>query len=211
MQRGNRQQKIFLEKSDYALYRDLLAERCTANGVSCWAYCLTPNQIHLILTPETETGLSRAVGEAHRRYTAFFNARARMTGHLFQGRFGCAAMDEANLMNAFRYLALNPVREKLVARARDWPHCSMPAHLARKNDALVDVAPGLARAPRFADLLDPTAVEPSLFTEFEAAGANGRPIGDPDFIDKIERQLGRCVRPGRRGRKPARREGGEIS
>ena len=44
---------LFVEKGDYARYRDLLAERCR------------------------ETGLSRAVGEAHRRYTAFFKARDR--------------------------------------------------------------------------------------------------------------------------------------
>jgi len=79
-QRGNRRQKLFAEPGDYALYRDLLAERCEKNGVSCWAYCLLPNHIHLILTPTTLEGLSRAVGEAHRRYTAFVNARARVTG-----------------------------------------------------------------------------------------------------------------------------------
>ena len=91
-QRGNRRQKLFTQPGDYALYRDLLAERCKANGVTCWAYCLLPNHVHLILTPKTLDGLSRAVGEAHRRYTAFVSARARVTGHLFQGRFGCVAM-----------------------------------------------------------------------------------------------------------------------
>ncbi len=39
-QRGNRRQALFAEPGDYALYRDLLAERCRANGVACWAYCL---------------------------------------------------------------------------------------------------------------------------------------------------------------------------
>jgi hypothetical protein len=32
-----------------------------------------PNHVRLILAPATAEGLSRAVGEAHRRYTAFFN------------------------------------------------------------------------------------------------------------------------------------------
>lgn len=39
-QRGNRRQPIFTESEDYALYRDLLAERRKANGVDCLAYCL---------------------------------------------------------------------------------------------------------------------------------------------------------------------------
>jgi putative transposase len=62
-QRGNRRQALFTYRSDYALYRDLLAERCRSNGVACWAYCLMPNHVHLILTPVTADGLSRAVGE----------------------------------------------------------------------------------------------------------------------------------------------------
>ncbi len=39
-QRGNRRQALFTEPGDYALYRDLLGERCRHNGVACWAYCL---------------------------------------------------------------------------------------------------------------------------------------------------------------------------
>lgn len=39
-QRGNRRQALFTRPDDYALYR----ECCKAHGVSCWAYCLMPNQ-----------------------------------------------------------------------------------------------------------------------------------------------------------------------
>ncbi len=201
-QRGNRRQKLFVEESDYALYRDLLAERCAANGVACWAYCLMPNHVHLILTPTSEMGLSRAVGEAHRRYSAFFNARARVTGHLFQGRFACSVMDEDHLMNAFRYLAFNPVRAKLAKRPEDWPHGSVPAHIAGRSDALVDVAPGLARAPEFRHLLGDRMGRAAM-EFFAQAGGNGRPMGDEHFLDEIEARLGRSVRPRKRGPKPA--------
>ena len=34
-QRGNRRQALFAEPDDYALYRDLIAERCRANRVAC--------------------------------------------------------------------------------------------------------------------------------------------------------------------------------
>ena len=56
-QRGNRRQKLFVERGDYGLYRDLLAERCRANRVACWAYCLMPNHVHLIMTPSTADGI----------------------------------------------------------------------------------------------------------------------------------------------------------
>jgi putative transposase len=91
-QRGNRRMAVFAEPSDYRLYLDLMAERCAAHDVACWAYCLMPNHVHLVLVPGTEGALARAVGEAHRRYAAFFNARARdrpsVPGALFLRRHG---------------------------------------------------------------------------------------------------------------------------
>ncbi|WP_206370650.1 transposase [Solimonas marina] len=50
-QRGNRRQRIFLEDSDYALYRDLMAQACKENDVDVWSYCLMPNHVHLIMVP----------------------------------------------------------------------------------------------------------------------------------------------------------------
>ncbi len=50
-----------------------------------WAYCLMPNHVHLILTPQTPEGLGRALGKAHRRFSAFVNARIRVTGHPLPG------------------------------------------------------------------------------------------------------------------------------
>ena len=69
-QRGNRRMAIFSEPTDYALYRDLLAERLAFHGVVCSAYCLMPNHVHLLLTPTrpevaaATASLSRSVGEA---------------------------------------------------------------------------------------------------------------------------------------------------
>ncbi len=202
-QRGNRQQVLFVEPADCELYRDLLAERCHANAVSCWAYCLMPNHVHLILVPSRPDGLAKAVGEAHRRYTAFVNTRARVTGHLFQGRFASRAMDERHLMAAARYLALNPVRAGLVRSPADWRASSVPSHLSGRDDALVSVAPLLQRAPHFADLFQPGPDDAAAQGLFESGEATGRPLGDEAFLERIEAQLHRQVRPARRGPKPA--------
>ena len=77
-------------------------------------------------------------------------------------------------MAAARYVALNPVRARLVGRAQDWPWSSVRAHLEGRNDALVHAAPLLARAAgRFGDLLDD---EPDV----EKAAAFGRPKASAD-------------------------------
>ena len=166
-QRGNRRAPVFFEEGDYALYRDLLAERCRKASVACWSYCLMPNHVHLILVPATADGLARAIGETHRQYTGFVNARARWTGHLFQGRFASVVLDEEHLMQAARYVALNPVRARLVQRPQDWAWSSLRAHLDGRDDGLVTVAPLLERLGHVTALVD---TEP----ETDRAGAPAR-------------------------------------
>ena len=103
-QRGNRRERVFFSDADYELYRDLLHEACSRKSVAVWSYCLLPNHVHLILTPATPEGLGRALGRGHRRYSTFVNARNRVTGHLFQGRFSSVVMDEEHLMAAARFV-----------------------------------------------------------------------------------------------------------
>ena len=202
-QRGNRRMAVFAGPEDYQLYMDLMAERCAAHDVACWAYCLMPNHIHLVLVPMSEDGLARAVGEAHRRYAAFFNARARVIGHLFQGRFSSVAMDDAYLLAAVRYLALNPVKAKLAKRAQDWRWSSVPAHLAGRDDGLVQVNAVLERTGSgFADLIKPSRQEELALAGFEMKGVIGRPMGSADFLEALEQRLGRKLTPEKRGPKP---------
>ena len=63
-------------------------------------------------------------------------------------------MDEAHLAAALRYVSLNPVRARLVERARDWRWSSTRAHLSGKSDGITTLAPIRDRFPRFADLID---------------------------------------------------------
>ena len=91
-QRGNRREPIFFEPGDQDVYRDLLAEQAGKARVEIWVYCLMPNHVHLVAVPQDAHGLDRAIGEAHRRYTNFINARGRWTGHLFQNRFASVPM-----------------------------------------------------------------------------------------------------------------------
>src|SRR3954471_19281445 len=92
--RGNRRERTFLEDGDYALYLDLLADGAERAGVEIWSYCLMPNHVHLIAVPRDADGLRRCFRFVHRHYTGYINARLRVTGHLWQGRFSSIAMDD---------------------------------------------------------------------------------------------------------------------
>ncbi len=105
-QRGNRRERTFFEDGDYQLYLDLLKDAAGQARAEIWSYCLMPNHVHIIIVPSDEDGLWRTFRRVHRDYTGFINVRMRTTGHLWQGRYGSVAMDEAHLHAAFRYVAL---------------------------------------------------------------------------------------------------------
>ena len=204
-QRGNGRQRTFFEEGDYALYLDLLAAAAERAQAEVWSYCLMPNHVHIVLVPQDESGLARTFGELHRRYTGYINARGRTTGHLWQGRFGSVAMDEPHFVTALRYVALNPVRARLVARAEDWAWSSTRALIAGADDHVVTVAPALERVGDFAAFLGEDFNEALSYAALRKAESVGRPVGSSEWLVEMEERSGKTLRAGKRG--PARNEG----
>ncbi|HEY3777677.1 MAG TPA: transposase, partial [Rhizomicrobium sp.] len=200
--RGNRREPIFFEDDDQDIYCDMLAEQVRKAEVEVWACCLMPSHVHLILCPHDRKGLGRAIGAAHKRWANFVNGRGRWRGHLFDGRFASVAMDEAHVISAIRYVALNPVRARLASRAEDWKWSSVRAHLEGKDDGLVGVGPVLERVQDFAGLAADQTSDGG-FAAIRAAEHTGRPLGTKDFIEGLERILGRRIARRAPGRKPA--------
>jgi putative transposase len=200
-QRGNRRERTFFEDGDYALYLDLLADGAERAGVAIWSYCLMPNHVHIIAVPSDEDGLRQCFRFVHRHYTGYINARLRVTGHLWQGRFSSVAMDEAHLVTALRYVALNPVRAGLVARAEDWCWSSVRAHLAGADDAVVTVAPVLERVGNFAAFLGEDFNEALTYAALRKAESVGRPVGSPEWLADMEARTGLALTPQKRGPK----------
>jgi putative transposase len=209
-QRGNGRAPTFFNDADYTLYRDRLAERCAAAGVGVWAWVSMPNHVHLILTPSDEDGLRAALARTHRRYAGHIHAREKRTGHFWQGRFGCVAMDEARLA-AVCYVALNPVRARLVERARDWRWSSVHAHLGlTADDGLTATAPVMERFPDLAARIE-AGEDEAMSPRLRRAETIGGPLGDAAFVPGLERRTGRTLAPARRGHGPKRRGDGAES
>ena len=196
---GNRRQRTFFCEEDYSAYLKLMAQWCAERGVAIWAYCLMPNHVHLIAVPQSEDGLSRAIGEAHRRSTRRINFREKWRGYLWQGRFASFVMDEPYLVAAARYVELNPVRAGLVSRAEDWRWGSARAPLLGRDDGLVRVAPLLAMVADGSGLLNRAIPEEEL-RDLREHGRTGCPLGSAMFIERLERAVGRRLRPGKPGR-----------
>ncbi len=204
VQRGNRRLQTFFSSADYLAYIDVMHQLCENHGVAIWAYCLMPNHVHLVAVPDNEESLSRAIGQAHRRYALVVNQREGWRGHLWQDRFSSYVMDERYLCACARYVETNPVRAGLVASPTDWQWSSAQDHATQRNDALVTVQPLLDIIDEPWDEFLASEAESSDIDALRRHERTGRPLGSPDFVDRIETHLGRLLRPQSVGRKPTR-------
>ena len=200
-QRGNRRGQTFFEDDDYALYMSMLSEAARKAEAEVWCYCLMPNHVHIIIVPSDEDGLRRTFADAHRRYTGYVNARMRVTGHLWQGRFGSVVMDEEHLAHAVRYVSMNPVRAGLVERGDEWRWSSVNSHLSRQDNELVKVAPVLERYGDFASFLARGDASSEVFRKLRQSETTGRPLGSEDWLERLSAMTGRELKAKKRGPK----------
>lgn len=110
-------------------------------------------------------------------------------------------MDEEHLHHAFRYIALNPVRARLVERAEDWRWSSTSAHLAGADDHVVKVAPALERVGDFAAFLGEPFDEAMSNAALRKAESIGRPIGPQTWLATMGARADLSLMPQKRGPK----------
>lgn len=114
--RGDRREAIFLEDGDREMFLATLAEMCGRTGQRVHGYVLMSNHYHLLLeTPEANlvAGMKWFQGT----YTQRFNARHRLAGHLFQGRYKAIPIEVEEpgyFCAASEYIHLNPARAGLL-------------------------------------------------------------------------------------------------
>ena len=137
--RGNRQQALFWSNSDRRRYLRLMAEACERHAVSCVAWCLMENHVHLVLIPPTSDALRAIMASVQTSYSQAVNREQKLSGHLFQGRFKSIPLDPAHYLVAVRYVENNPVAAGLVADAESWPWSSTRARIVGVSEGLTDL------------------------------------------------------------------------
>lgn len=204
IQRGNRRQDVFFCEEDYLEYLDLISYWCWQEGVDIWNYCLMTNHVHLIVTPREHSNLSRAIGEAHKRYTRHINFRENWRGYLWQGRFSSFPMEENYLLAASAYVELNPVRAGMVKKPWDYRWSSVHAYLSGQSDGIVTLQPLRSMVSDWRQFLNERMGQGE--SEFEQHERTGRPLGSDAFIRHVSQLLGRDLMPKKPGPRPKTRD-----
>ena len=168
-----------------------------------------PNHVHLVATPKREDALNFAVGRTHFIYTQYINRLHGRSGHLWQGRFHSCPMDDEHAVRAMRYIERNPVRAKLTRVPWTYPWSSATAHIEPIGDCakrpkrggngpapLLDLKAwnGLVPGIDWKEMLTHADDEETLAT-LRLNTQTGRPLASDLVLTKLERALGRRLRP----------------
>lgn len=136
--RGNNRTEIFCADQDYHFYLEKLTLACIKHGCAVHAYILMTNHVHLLITPQQEQSLSKAMQMLGRYYVQYYNYSYRRTGTLWEGRYKATLIDsEAYLLTCMRYIESNPVRAGMVAHPSLYQWSSYHHNASGQPDPLV--------------------------------------------------------------------------
>lgn len=137
LERGDRREAIFRDDQDRHRFLATLGEACARTGWRIHAFVLMSNHYHLMAeTPQAN--LVAGMRWFQITYTARFNRRHRLSGHLFQGRYKAVVVDpeaRSYSVTLSDYIHLNPVRARMISlqdRLFDYPWSSYPAYVTKK-------------------------------------------------------------------------------
>jgi REP element-mobilizing transposase RayT len=125
--RGNARENIYADDDDREQFLSILKIAVDRFDWYCHAYCLMDNHYHLLIETN-RASLSDGMKLLNGSYTQYVNRRHQRVGHVFQGRFKAILIQkDSYLLELARYIALNPVRARMVRSAKDWPWSSYRA------------------------------------------------------------------------------------
>jgi len=210
IQRGNNRQVCFASDEDFSAYAYWLEEYSRKYRVAIHAWVFMTNHVHLLVTPETDVGVSRLMQALGRHYVRYFNHTYKRSGTLWEGRYKSCVVDaEDYLLICQRYIELNPVRTSMVNDPGDYAWSSYRAHGLGQLARLW--TPHRAYQALGENMTDRTAAYRALFVgqldtailnQIRLATNQGMALGSDRFKQDVELLTQRRVSPLKRGPKP---------
>lgn len=205
--RGNNRAAVFAADEDYRFFLDTLGHAALKHTCAIHAHVLMTNHVHLLVTPETESGIGKMIQAVGRYYVQYFNHCYQRTGTLWEGRYKACLIDsESYALTCYRYIELNPVRANMVSHPGEYPWSSYRTNAFGIADPLITPHPlytalGPTAQQRqevyrglFAGHIDDQTLE-SVRTSINKAWV----LGSPRFVEQVAQNLNRQAQPLGRG------------
>jgi putative transposase len=182
-------------------FLELVRKYKKRHGILILSYCVMGTHPHVVSNATTgQRAFSKFWQVVNQRFASWYNRRNARRGQVVMDRLTSPQIqDERHLIEAIRYGDLNPVKAKLVRRAKDWPWSSHRHYALGEPNDLVDDAPAYLNLGRNA--VERRLAYRHLFaTRLAAAFLVKRPdlvarpfVGDPAWVE--ERTAGLRRRP----------------
>jgi putative transposase len=145
--RGVRKSDLFLENADRERYILLLKQTKEVHPFNLFSYCLMTNHVHLLIeTLHTNTGT--IFNYLHTKYAKYFNKKYELSGHVFENRYGAELIDSYQyLLDASRYIHLNPIKANLVTTIEEYRWSSLPYYITNNSNEFVSTNRILSNFP----------------------------------------------------------------
>jgi len=206
--RGNNRQAIFIDTADFQRMLALLQTHAQEQGVQVHAFVLMSNHLHLLLTPLEDKSLPQMMQALGRAYVLYFNKRHSRSGTLWEGRYRSALIQtERYFLACMAYIDLNPVRAGMVGHAADYIWSSHGHYIGTRPEAWLTPHPmywemgntPFAREAAYAGLVQ-SGVNQTQQQALTSSALSGWALGEEDFVQGLQKQTPRRVRPVKAGR-----------
>lgn len=197
-QRGNNRTACFANEGDYSFYLRKLEKAAAKYEVAVHNYVLMTNHIHLLVTPDTASGVSSMMQSLGASYVLFFNRKHERTGTLWEGRFKASLIEsESYFFTVSRYIESNPVRAGMVSDPALHPWSSFMANAHGLEMPMLTPHPLYLQLGRDSEAcrtryhaLFADALSEAELKEVRGALARGNVLGDSVFKERIATRLG---------------------
>lgn len=199
------------ENDDFVNFLALLKNSAKISKVAIHGYALLPRSVMIIATPYAADSLSGLMQWIGRRYVPYFNRKYGRAGALWGARFRAAVVEAPDhFLPACQYVEESPVREGLASNAGEYPWSSFRAHAGREHNGLLtdhQAYWALGNTPFDREAAYQRRLEQALPASerqlIESALRGGWVIGSAAFAESLQKDAGRRLLPGKRGRPPS--------
>lgn len=210
VQRGVNRTRTFFNAEDFELYLALWREKSHKYQLAVHAYCLMPNHIHFLVTPDLPDSISKTMKTVGSHYAALVNKKYERTGTLWEGRHYSSLVDsESYMLRCYRYIENNPARAGIVNQPGSYQWSSYglntrpdfqwltphPVFLSLSDDVNV-------RSNRYRQFFTHSVDEDERFIT-KASFAN-LPIATLKFVEQVEQRHGISLTLNKGGRPRSR-------
>ena len=200
-------------EDDIVDLRDALLTVSREAKVAIHAYCVVPDRLILLLTPQHAETLSRMMQRLGRRFAGSYQLRHQHRGSPWKGRFSAGILQASDyLLDAMRLVEGAADRLGLGGAPGGWAGSSAAHHLGRRSEALITEHPlywSLGNTPFEREAayqrLYAAPLPERLASAMEDACLKGWVLGDAAYVEQLGKGQARRLLPQKAGRPKSHR------